>query len=837
MWTPQQRRAYRANDEDPLRTQQNSSAATSLLTVPEDCTPLFVRAAAFARLLREGVEGTPGMPTPKFSTLNQCSHPCARKGTCKHPCCIASRVEPTGLAPPSLPVVIPVIVYGRKVSSRTVPVDEVCAMTVSRYAPTAEEPAEPSLPRQSPLSATPSPTLRTGATPHRRQPAFALLRPEGDIFASPVLVSPSKTTMGRSGPCVTVQDDSSSLEHVTSATPPASARLASRSPMPALTRAFDPTVLDESPPFPSVDPPRSDPALAPTAAPAWHPNPSATAPGPTLVVVAPTAPIVVAPCLRIASVVPEQPEGPPSMSMVSMVSVGPPAAAQSRKCVRYYAVRNGRSDESGVFTSWEACEARVKGVSCARHARFNTESEAWAFVNRGRPAAPPAPVPSPAHRPAPQAQPATREAPDDLCTPDEPRPPLAPDAPHAAAIPPSRVLPLGMVPPEEYGASLAKASREYKVAPTAPLQPQPSVAVLPRWVLPLGMVPPEEYGASLAKASREYKVAPTAPLQPQPSVAVLPHRVLPLAPTTTERCGIVEVATLVSDTSLLDCSETIMVFVQAKGLSATITSTRVLSVGADVSCASLRKLIGEVLAPLPTAPHLLVLTCGGIQLDDQPSIREVGVANRSMIFVTARLRGAMQAPPAPRLAAAPSVEEDEAAARDANLSSERDARHRLAANAELAKNAVQAKNSPPTYRSILAKVMASVWWITFMVALGEGNVAASRCDAPLGVILVVMCYDLVRALFVGAAHWRVEDVHAVKKKKIQNSRDVARLVAADSVSGGACSRSGGRNDGLGGTVGVSCAVREHVRGGHWAWVDTTMSGPRYPSLGSFCSFG
>ena len=76
------------------------------------------------------------------------------------------------------------------------------------------------------------------------------------------------------------------------------------------------------------------------------------------------------------------------------------------------------------------------------------------------------------------------------------------------------------------------------------------------------------------------------------------------------------------------------------------------------------------------------------------------------------------------------------------------------------------------------------------------------------------------------------------------SQAVARLVAADSVSEGACSRSGGLKDGLGhsqrcrrGTVGVSCAVREHVRGGRWAWVDTTMSGPRYPSLGSFCSFG
>ena len=140
--------------------------------------------------------------------------------------------------------------------------------------------------------------------------------------------------------------------------------------------------------------------------------------------------------------------------------------------------------------------------------------------------------------PAPQAQPATCEAPDDTCAPDEPRPPLAPDAPHTAATPLSRVLPLGMVPPEEYGASLAKAPREYKVAPTAPLQPQPSVAVLPRRVLPLGMVPPEEYGVSLAKAPREYKVTPTAPLRPQPSVAVLPRRVLPLGMVPPEEYGV-----------------------------------------------------------------------------------------------------------------------------------------------------------------------------------------------------------------------------------------------------------------------------------------------------------
>ena len=90
------------------------------------------------------------------------------------------------------------------------------------------------------------------------------------------------------------------------------------------------------------------------------------------------------------------------------------------------------------------------------------------------------------------------------------------------AVLPRRVLPLGMVPPEEYGASLAKASREYKVAPTAPLQPQPSVAVLPRRVLPLGMVPPEEYGASRAKSARDSAACPDADC-PRPAASTPPH--------------------------------------------------------------------------------------------------------------------------------------------------------------------------------------------------------------------------------------------------------------------------------------------------------------------------
>ena len=63
-------------------------------------TPLFVHAAAFARLLREGVEGNPGMP--KFDSANPCGHitkagGCNPKGQgkqCRHACCIESREDP-----------------------------------------------------------------------------------------------------------------------------------------------------------------------------------------------------------------------------------------------------------------------------------------------------------------------------------------------------------------------------------------------------------------------------------------------------------------------------------------------------------------------------------------------------------------------------------------------------------------------------------------------------------------------------------------------------------------------------------------------------------------------
>ncbi len=45
---------------------------------------------------------------------------------------------------------------------------------------------------------------------------------------------------------------------------------------------------------------------------------------------------------------------------------------------KYYAVRNGR--HPGVYTSWDACSAEVKGFSGAEYKSFRTRAEAQAFV-------------------------------------------------------------------------------------------------------------------------------------------------------------------------------------------------------------------------------------------------------------------------------------------------------------------------------------------------------------------------------------------------------------------------------------------------------------------------
>ena len=41
---------------------------------------------------------------------------------------------------------------------------------------------------------------------------------------------------------------------------------------------------------------------------------------------------------------------------------------------KFYVVWNGAED--GVYTSWEACEAAVKGFSGAKYQAFKTEAEA-----------------------------------------------------------------------------------------------------------------------------------------------------------------------------------------------------------------------------------------------------------------------------------------------------------------------------------------------------------------------------------------------------------------------------------------------------------------------------
>ena len=46
--------------------------------------------------------------------------------------------------------------------------------------------------------------------------------------------------------------------------------------------------------------------------------------------------------------------------------------------MKFYAVRRGK--QTGVFTSWEACQAQVKGFSGAQYKSFPTKVEAEAYV-------------------------------------------------------------------------------------------------------------------------------------------------------------------------------------------------------------------------------------------------------------------------------------------------------------------------------------------------------------------------------------------------------------------------------------------------------------------------
>ena len=45
----------------------------------------------------------------------------------------------------------------------------------------------------------------------------------------------------------------------------------------------------------------------------------------------------------------------------------------------FYAVRTGRT--KGVFTSWDACKASVEGYAGAEYRGFNTEDEAYNYLN------------------------------------------------------------------------------------------------------------------------------------------------------------------------------------------------------------------------------------------------------------------------------------------------------------------------------------------------------------------------------------------------------------------------------------------------------------------------
>lgn len=47
---------------------------------------------------------------------------------------------------------------------------------------------------------------------------------------------------------------------------------------------------------------------------------------------------------------------------------------------KYYAVKNGKDGESGIYLTWEDCKAQVEGVSGVRYKGFSTREEAEAFL-------------------------------------------------------------------------------------------------------------------------------------------------------------------------------------------------------------------------------------------------------------------------------------------------------------------------------------------------------------------------------------------------------------------------------------------------------------------------
>lgn len=47
--------------------------------------------------------------------------------------------------------------------------------------------------------------------------------------------------------------------------------------------------------------------------------------------------------------------------------------------MKYYAVRKGK--ETGIFTSWEECEEKVKGYSGAEYKKFSRKDLAEEYVN------------------------------------------------------------------------------------------------------------------------------------------------------------------------------------------------------------------------------------------------------------------------------------------------------------------------------------------------------------------------------------------------------------------------------------------------------------------------
>ncbi len=64
--------------------------------------------------------------------------------------------------------------------------------------------------------------------------------------------------------------------------------------------------------------------------------------------------------------------------------------------MKFYAVRNGR--KPGIYTTWPACEAQVRGFPLASYKSFSTRDDANAFLAGDRPVATPPAAPSPTPR-------------------------------------------------------------------------------------------------------------------------------------------------------------------------------------------------------------------------------------------------------------------------------------------------------------------------------------------------------------------------------------------------------------------------------------------------------